>query len=251
MRLENQVVIVTGGANGIGSVYCKYLAQEGARVVIADIDIDHAEVLAKELNEDAGEDRAMALKVDVTSESDTRDMALAVVQAFNKIDVLINNAGTYPHVNFEDITYEAWRRVFTVNIDSVFLCTRAALPQMKKQESGKIINVTTDLIWIGLPGMVHYVSAKAGIIGFTRSLAREVGDFGITVNAIAPGAIVPPLEYLNQTSVERVEAIVSHQCVKWYQQAEDLVGPMLFLASSDSDFMSGQILTVDGGLTNH
>jgi NAD(P)-dependent dehydrogenase (short-subunit alcohol dehydrogenase family) len=251
MRLENQVVIVTGGANGIGRVYCKYLVQEGARVVIADLDSTQADSLAKELNEDEGEHRAVAVQVDVTSELDTERMAATAVEAFSKIDVLINNAGTYPHTEFQNITYDEWQRVFKVNIDSVFLCTKSVLPQMKKQESGKIINVATDLVWIGLPAMVHYVSAKAAIIGFTRSLAREVGEVGITVNAIAPGAVVPPLDYLNQTSKDRINAIVSHQCVKWYQQAEDLIGPMLFLASSDSDFISGQILTVDGGLTNH
>jgi 3-oxoacyl-[acyl-carrier protein] reductase len=249
--MEDQVVIVTGGANGIGSIYCKYLAQEGANVIIADIDIARAEALAKELNEEARRPRALALKVDVTSEVETAEMARITIESFGRIDVLINNAGTYPHVDFEDITYEAWRRVITVNLDSVFLCTKAVLPQMKKQEMGKIINVATNLVWIGLPSMVHYVSSKAGIIGFTRSLAREVGDFGITVNALAPGAVIPPLEQLNEASQRRVGDIINRQCVKWPQQPEDLVGPLLFLASSDSDFMSGQILTVDGGLANH
>lgn len=251
MRLADQVIIVTGGANGIGSVYCKYLVQEGGRVIIADLDIDNGKVLADQLNEEAGGQSAIALPVDVTSEEDTLEMARAAIEAFGRIDVLINNAGTYPHVDFEDISYEAWRRVFTVNIDSVFLCCKAVLPQMKAQSSGKIINTATNLVWIGLPGMVHYVSAKAGVIGFTRSLAREIGEFGITVNAIAPGAVIPSLDHLNEASIGRVEAILNHQCVKWYQQAEDLVGPIIFLASSDSDFISGQILTVDGGLANH
>jgi 3-oxoacyl-[acyl-carrier protein] reductase len=122
---------------------------------------------------------------------------------------------------------------------------------MRHQSSGKIINVATNLVWIGLPAMVYYVAAKSGIVGFTRSLAREIGEHNITVNAIAPGAIAPPVEHLNPASLERLEAIVSYQALKWCQRPVDLIGAILFLASSDSDFISGQILTVDGGLTNH
>ena len=250
MRLNEQVVIVTGGANGIGREYCLRLAQEGARLVIADIDVTGAEELAAEFNTvDAG--RAVALRTDVTSETDTQAMAQAAVEAFGRIDVLVNNAGMYPHVDFPDISYDHWRKVMAVNLDSVFLCSRAVLPVMKAQEKGKIINIATNLVWIGLAGMVHYVASKAGVVGFTRALAREVGPFGITVNALAPGAVIPSPDLLDDAALARVESIVSHQSVQWCQRASDVVGPLLFLASPDSDFMSGQILTVDGGLTNH
>jgi NAD(P)-dependent dehydrogenase (short-subunit alcohol dehydrogenase family) len=178
-------------------------------------------------------------------------MAQAAAELFGRIDVLVNNAGVYPHVDFDSITYEDWRRVMTVNLDSAFLCSRAVLPTMKRQERGKIINVATNLVWMGLAGMVHYVASKAGVVGFTRALAREVGPFGITVNALAPGAVIPPAELLDEAALARVESIVSHQSVQWCQRATDVVGALAFLASPDSDFISGQVLTVDGGLTNH
>ncbi|MCI0666054.1 MAG: SDR family oxidoreductase, partial [Acidobacteria bacterium] len=238
-RLAGKSVIVTGGANGIGRYYCEHLVREGASVLIADVDIDNGNQLADTLNHQAGDKRAAVVRVDVTSEGDTKDMVKAAIEAFGKIDVLINNAGTYPHKNFEEITYEDWRGVVTINLDSVFLCSRAVLPQMKQQSFGKIINVTTNLVWIGLPAMVHYVAAKSGIVGFTRSLAREIGEHNITVNAIAPGAVAPSVEHLNAASLERLEAIVNHQALKWCQRPSDLVGAILFLASSDSDFISG------------
>jgi NAD(P)-dependent dehydrogenase (short-subunit alcohol dehydrogenase family) len=250
-RLGGRVVIVTGGASGIGRHYCEALAAEGARVVVADLDGDLAAELADSINAGSETPRALAVRTDAVVEKDVEAMVDATISTFGTVDVLVNNVGSYPHEAFEDITYESWRRVVTVNLDTVFLCTKAVLPVMKAQQSGKIVNVATNLVWIGLAGMVHYVSAKAGIIGFTRSLAREVGDYGITVNAIAPGAVASPLQLLSAESLERLEEIVSHQAVKWVQRPADLIGPLLFLVSDDSEFVSGQILTVDGGLTNH
>ena len=251
MRLENKVIIVTGGANGIGRRYCQRMVAEGARVLIADIDLDAAMELEAELNADKDEPCARALRVDVTSEENTAEMAQVAIDAFGRIDVLVNNAGTYPHVEFDNITYDAWRKVITINLDSMYLCSKAVLPQMKKQGGGKIINVATDLVWVGLPGMVHYISAKSGVIGFTRSLAREMGEHNITVNAMAPGAVIPQIDNLSKIARIRIDSIVGHQALKRPLQAEDLVGPMVFLCSADSNFISGQILSVDGGLTNH
>jgi len=218
--------------------------------MIADLDLDGAESFAKKLNEGAGSFRAAALRVDVISELDTQIMADKTVEIFGRIDVLLNNVGVYPHVAFQDISYEAWRQVLAINLDSIFLCSKAVLPSMKHQGGGKIINVASDLIWVGLPGMVHYTAAKSGIIGFTRSLAREMGMYGITVNTIAPGAVIPDI-VLDPMSQNRMDAIINHQCIKRKLRPDDLVGPLIFLASSDSDFISAQILTVDGGLTTH
>jgi 3-oxoacyl-[acyl-carrier protein] reductase len=250
VKLKNSVVVVTGGASGIGRVYATHLCAEGANVVIADVDIANAESTAAVLNEATRRDAAAAVRVDVTSEADTATLATTALERFGRIDVLVNNAGTYPHVDFEQIDYAAWQKVMRVNLDSVFLCTKAVLPAMTAQKTGKIINIATNLIWVGLPGMVHYIAAKAGIIGFTRALAREVGGRGITVNAIAPGAVIPN-NASSEVAKERTAQIVDHQCIKRPQRPEDLAGTLLFLASRDSDFISGQVFTVDGGLTNH
>ncbi len=250
-RLDGRTIIVTGGASGLGRNYCGHLAAHGARVVIADLDAARAGEMADRITLAMGPGRAHAVGLDATVPESAAAMVESTLAAFGSIDVLVNNVGTYPHVDFVDITLEAWRQVVSVNLDSVYVCSTAVLPAMKSQGSGKIVNVATNLVWIGLPSMVHYVAAKSGIIGFTRSLAREVGPDGITVNALAPGAVAPPLEYLSEAARARLQTIVDRQCVQRHLHADDLVGPMLFLVSRDSDFVSGQILTVDGGLTNH
>jgi 3-oxoacyl-[acyl-carrier protein] reductase len=250
-RLDGRVIIMTGGASGLGRHYCGHLAAHGARVVIADLDVDGANAVADRITEAFGPGHALAVHVDVRSPESAGHMVESVLSTFGTIDVLVNNVGIYPHVEFEDITLDAWQQVVGLNLDSVFVCTSAVLPALKAKGSGKVVNVATNLVWIGLPAMVHYVAAKSGIIGFTRSLAREVGPDGITVNALAPGAVAPPLQYLDDMDKARLQAIVDHQCVRRHLQADDLVGPLLFLVSADSDFVSGQILTVDGGLTNH
>ncbi|MFF3442828.1 SDR family NAD(P)-dependent oxidoreductase [Streptosporangium sp. NPDC002721] len=252
-RLDDSVVIVTGGANGIGRWYCTALVQEGARVVVCDIDGQGAAGFATWLNERAGAERAHPLGVDVTSPDETAGMASTVLSRFGGVDVLVNNAGSYPHVAFEDIDHDAWRRVVALNLDSVFLCCRAVLPVMRKQGHGVIVNVTTNLVWAGLSNMAHYIAAKSGVVGLTRALAREYGEHGVRVNALAPGAVVPDLpdRRLTPAGEEAVTEILQYQSVKRHQHPRDLVGTMLFLCSSDSDFMSGQVLTVDGGLTMH
>ena len=250
-RLVDKIVVVTGGGSDLGRHYCAALASEGALVVAADIDGAGATETAERINGIFGVTRVLAVQADVTDEASVAGMISAAVEAFGGVDVLLNNVGTYPHKDFEDITYEDWRKVVTVNLDSVFLCSKAVLPVFKERGGGKIINVATNLVWVGLAGMVHYVSAKAGIVGFTRSLSRELGHYGITVNAIAPGAVPPPVEYLAPESVAKLEEIIGHQTVKRPQRPEDLLGAVVFLCSSESDFISGQILTVDGGLANH
>jgi len=249
-RVGDAVVIVTGGANGIGRAYCETLAEAGGHVVIADRDADGAEALAALLNERASGDVSLAVETDVTSPTSTERLAERVLSRFGRVDVLVNNAGSYPHVPFDSIDYDEWRRVLAVNLDSVFLCTRAVIGPMRDAGRGKIVNVATNLVWVGLDGMAHYVAAKAGVVGLTRALAREFGPSGITVNAIAPGAVVPEAQ-LSDAGRARVDEIVRYQCVKRGLSADDLTGTLLFLCSGESDFVSGQVFTVDGGLTMH
>lgn len=248
--VAGRVIVVTGGGNGIGREYCRDLLANGARVVISDIDAASAAALAEELNADGAERRAVAVRTDVTSWSDAEAMVAAGVAAFGTVDVLVNNAGSYPHVPLEQIDLEAWRRVVSLNLDSVFICTRAVLPVMKAQGSGMIVNVATNLVWSGLANMAHYIAAKSGVVGLTKALARELGVHGITVNAIAPGAVAPPGR-LSPSGQTAVDEIIAYQAVKRPQTAADLIGTMRFLCSPSAAFVSGQVITVDGGLTMH
>ncbi len=249
-QLDDRVVIVTGGANGIGRAYCTDLARGGARVVVADIDDYGARSLAASLADELGEKRAIGVGVDVTSVEETQAMVASASSAFGTVDVLVNNAGSYPHVAFDDIDLDAWRRVVSLNLDSVFLCVKAVLPVMRAQGGGSIINVATNLVWSGLANMTHYIAAKSGVVGLTKALARELGADGITVNALAPGAVIPDRR-LSSAGTRAVDEIVNYQAVKRPQTPSDLVGAMRFLCSSDAAFVSGQVLTVDGGLTMH
>ena len=249
MRLEKQVVIVTGGGMGIGRAYCQRLAQEGASVVVADIVGDAAEAVAAEIRQAEGD--AIAVRTDVTSQEATEQMARAAMDRYGRIDGLVNNAGMYqrPAVTrgpFEDIAVEEWDRVMAVNLRGVFLCARAVVPFMKQQRRGKIVNISSGTVFSGTPRFAHYVTSKAGVIGFTRVLAKELGEWNINVNAVAPGLTLS-LEDGDDPMMEYHEARAAGRSIKRIQRPDDLVGTVAFLCSPDSDFMTGQTLVVDGG----
>ena len=243
MRLAGKVAIVTGGARHIGAVYCRKLAAEGAAVIIADV-LDGDKVV-QEITAAGG--RAMALKVDVSKQEDTIQMAAETVKTFGRIDILVNNAAIFINIQrqpFYEITAEEWDRVSAVNIKGPFLCAKAVFPQMKEQRSGKIINISSSTAFTGTPLFLHYVASKAALIGMTRSLAREVGEFGICVNAIAPGLV----QHEGQTAPkEFTEFQLKARSIKRLQTPEDLLGVLVYLASPDSDFVTGQTILVDGG----
>ena len=252
-RLKDQVLIVTGGAHGIGLAYCEGLALEGARVVVADIDGQGADAVAASLGE-AGHD-ALAVTTDVSQPESTDTMARLTMERFGRIDGIINNAAIYqrPAVTrgpFEEIPVEEWDRLMGVNLRGVFLCCRAVVPHMKVQGSGKIVNISSGTVFNGSTQMLHYVTSKAGVIGLTRSLARELGDYNINVNAIAPGLTVS-MDDDDEDKLLRFETRMQARSLKRLEGPQDLVGAVLFLCSTDSDFMTGQTMVVDGGAQMH
>lgn len=249
MRLEGKAIIVTGGGRSLGQLYCLRLAEEGAKVVAADI-IDVTDTI-KQIEDKGG--TAMGLKVDVSSEEDTLRMAEETVKRFGRIDILINNAAIYYGIGvrpFYEIGVEEWDREMAVNIKGPWLCAKAVLPQMKKQGKGKIINISSGTIYSGTPGFLHYVTSKAAIIGLTRVMAVELGEHGIRVNALAPGYTMTEASKILMTEERQMRA-VQHRCLKRPQEPEDLTGAIIFLASDESDFMTGQTLLVDGGASFH
>jgi NAD(P)-dependent dehydrogenase (short-subunit alcohol dehydrogenase family) len=247
LRLRGKVAIVTGGARNIGAVYACKFAAEGAAVTVADV-LDGSEVVSRI---EANGGRAIALKIDVAKEEDTTRMAAETVKAFGRIDILVNNAAIFINIQrkpFYDITAEEWDRVSAVNIKGPFLCAKAVFPQMKQQRSGKIINISSSTVFWGTPMFLHYVASKTALIGMTRSLAREVGEYGICVNAIAPGLV----QHEGQNAPrELTDFQLKVRSIKRLQTPEDLLGALVYLASPDSDFVTGQTIVVDGGSIFH
>ena len=248
-KLENKVAIVTGGGRGLGKVYCLRMAKEGAKVVVADILDREAEETVSEIKSEGG--TALAIKADVTSEADTQRMADKAVQEFGRIDILVNNAGYYYGVArkpFNEISSEEWDWAMLVNAKGTWICCKAVFPQMKKQGKGKIINVSSEAAFAPTKGMIHYTTSKAAVIGITRVLAGELGQYGISVNAIAPG-FTDTAASRTIGSVEKFD--VGSIPLGHVGLPEDVVGTVIFFASDDSDFVSGQTLLIDGARRVH
>ena len=249
MRLKDKVVIVTGGSKGIGRVYCLGVAAEGARVVVADVADPKSTVEEVE----ARGAQALGVACDVAREEDTLRLATETLTRFGRIDVLVNNAALYGPLKrrpFMEIPVDEWDRVMAVNLRGLFLCSRAVFPAMKGQGAGAIINIASGTFFKGVPHYIHYTTSKGGVVGFTRSLARELGDFGIRVNAIAPGFTLSGENEKNMPD-EGKAANVRVRMLKRAEVPEDLVGTLIFLASDDSRFITGQTIVVDGGGSVH
>lgn len=252
MRLKEKVVLVTGGGVGLGKAYTLGLAREGARVVVADIQADKARKVAEEILRKGGE--AIAVRVDISSKEEIRRMVEIAWRRYGRIDVLVNNAGLYTALrkkSFMEITPEEWDRVMAVNLRGMFLCSQAVYPLMKRQGKGKIINISSGTVFIGIPYFAHYVASKAGVIGLTRALARELGKDNIAVNVIAPGLTLSGPQQKHVISEELLEKHRRGRCFPRDQYPRDLLGAVIFLASNESDFITGQTLNVDGGFTMH
>ncbi len=252
-RLRDKVAIVTGGAHGIGRSFCMGMAEEGAKLVISDIDLEAAVATAREIQAKGTE--VLPLKTDVSSAEDTLEMARRTVEHFGKVDILVNNAAIYARIKlsmvpFYELSLDEWDRVMAVNLKGPFLCSRAVFPCMKDQGRGKIINISSGTFFRGLAIFPHYVASKGGVIGLTRSLATAMGEYNINVNCIAPGRTLSE-EPDDQSAVEACQRQASSRVLKRVEYPEDLVGAVIFLASSDSDFMTGQTVVVDGGVVMH
>jgi len=251
LRLQGRVAIVTGAAQGIGARYAAALAAEGAAVVCADL-ID-AEPVAAQIRAAGG--RALALHADVSSAESVVQMAAASVEAFGRIDVLVNNAGLFANLAmrpFEQIEAAEWDRVMAVNVRGPFECAKAVLPQMRAQGYGKIVNIASATVFKGSPMLLHYVTSKGAVVAMTRSLARELGDAGIRVNTLAPGLTASENTLANPAWQGAVGADnIASRAIKREVTPEDLCGTLVYLASAESDFVTGQVIVVDGGSVMH
>jgi len=248
-RLDGKVAIVTGAARGLGKGFAMRLAEEGAKIVAFDKLLEGLPETAAEIQAKGGQ--CAWLQGDVTSAEDTQMMAQTAVDKFGRIDILINNAAIYYGVtrkNFYDITPEEFDRMMAVNVKGGWLCVCAVFPYMKDQGKGKIINLSSEVFFTGSHGFFHYVTSKGAVVGMTRSLAVELGPHNICVNAIAPGFTATEA---SATIADLSKYDVSRTPLRRLQQPEDLLGAAVFLASDDSDFITGQILLVDGGRAMH
>jgi NAD(P)-dependent dehydrogenase (short-subunit alcohol dehydrogenase family) len=252
-RLLGRTAIVTGGAKGIGRHYAWALAQESAAVVVADI-VDGSEVV-EAIAAEHGRDSVMGAVLDVGDEASVKSLVARAVERFGQIDVLVNNAALFAplrQTRCTDIDVGLWDRVMAVNLRGPFLMVKHVVPHMIARGYGKIINIGSGTAYRGIPWMLHYVTSKGGIMAFTRALSRELGEHGIRVNTLSPGFILS--DSVVSENPEHVEtarpSVLQIRALKRDAYPEDLLGALVFLASSDSDFITGQTLAVDGGSVN-
>ncbi len=238
-----KVAVITGGAAGIGQAFARRLAEEGVDIAIADIAPAHeTEALVK-----AAGRAVLSATCDVASPESVRAFADVVLERYGHVDILVNNAGIYLLGPFAAIEYDQWRKVLAVNLDAAFVMCKAFVPGMQARHWGRVVNMTSDTCWLPTPMLLPYITSKAGLIGFTRALATEVGESGVTVNAIAPG-LTRTATTASGPLVNVFDAVVAQQAIKRLEVPEDLVGTIAFLTSDDAAFITGQTIAVDGGL---
>lgn len=242
-RLSDRVVVITGAGQGIGKVYAFGLAAQGAKIVATDL-TDPISV-AKEIEARGGE--AISCAADVTSSNDVARVFAAAVERFGTVHALVNNAAMFTALKrrpFYEIESDEWDRVMQVNTRGSFECAKAVVPIMRKQQYGKIINVASGTLFKGSTGLMHYVASKGAVVAMTRVMARELGDFNICVNAIAPGFTESEMA---MDMAKGSAPTVASRCFKRAQTPDDLTGTLVYLCSADSDFVTGQTIVVDGG----
>lgn len=247
--LKDSVAIVTGAGRGLGKAFALAYSREGARLLLPDISLERAEKTAEEIRSNGGQ--AVAIHTDIADESATQAVAQKVMSLYGRVDVLLNNAalsyGTEPRP-WHEWTVDLWDRYFDINVRGTWLMCRAIAPLMEQHKRGKIINLASDIT--RLPPsefLLPYACSKVAIHQITQSLARALGPSGICVNSIAPGQTATEANLIQPNSEQLFAATIATQCIKRREEPEDLVGTAIFLASGSSDFITGQLLIVDGG----
>jgi len=244
LKLKGKVALVTGAAQGIGKAVALLLARNGADIIVSDINLEKAEETAREV-EGLGQ-RALAVKTNVAEANDVEKMVQTALERFGRIDILINNAGITRDKLLLRMSDEDWDAVLGVNLRGTFLCTRAVIRPMAKQKSGKIVNIASVVGTMGNAGQANYGASKAGVIGFTKTVAREYAPRGINVNAIAPGYIETPMtEALPEKAKEELKRMIPMDRLG---KPEDVAEAVLFLVSEASSYITGQVLHVNGGI---
>ncbi|MDH7799246.1 MULTISPECIES: SDR family oxidoreductase [unclassified Beijerinckia] len=249
-NLSGRTIIITGAGGLIGRAFANAIGSAGANTILADLEPQPA--LVDTITRNGG--KAVSLIVDISTPSSVERMANEVVGSFGRIDGLVNNAGFYRGCtmgSFADIPVDEWDRCYSVNVRGTWLCCKAVFPYMRQQNYGKIVNISSNTPFKGVGGMLQYVSSKAAIIGLSRALAREVGDYGICVNNLCPDLIPDPSDLQNEDGIVGNKRVVAQRCFKRTETAEDVTGALVFLLGPGSDFVTGQSLLVNGGAFFH
>ena len=239
MRLEGRVAIVTGAARGIGRAIAEKLHADGAQVAVADINGDGATEVA------AGID-GLAIQMDISSEQDAARMASETLERFGKIDILVNAGAIVPFVAWDEVDYAYWRKIISVDLDGASLVSRAVEPSMREAGYGRIVLIASNAFYAGTPNMGPYLAAKGGVVGLTRALATELGKYGITANAVAPG-ITRTEAVMESPHKDALDFVQSLQAIPRHAQPQDIAPAVAFLASEESAWVTGQVLIADAG----
>jgi len=241
-KLDGRVAIVTGAAQGIGKAIVEKLADEGATVVVADINGAGAQ--------DAAPESGSGMQVDISSEDDVKRMVADTVATHGKLDILVNNAAIVPFTAWDDVDFVEWRRIMSVNLDGTFLACHYGHKPMREAGYGRIVNIVSNVVLAGTPNLAHYVASKGGIFAFTRALAREIGQYGITVNSVAPG-LTETEGVLAGPHKDAFEFVQMLQCIPRRGVAADVAPAVAFLASEEAGWVTGQMLVADAGMSHN